>query len=233
MHKFRRIFVVILCLLISLLVFAGCFDKPNGTTSGNSGTSTNNGTSSSTGSGNSSTANGGNSSTTRPSVTVPDPVVDFCVRTEPVKITDSGRANQHYDVVYLSEKMDVKALAAAGYNTLKVKISLEVKELDDGYQWIFLYSDSSCSKKALLDDVVEFISGVKVKDDPSLLCGKRFEHGSGKKDTSWGVHFFEFNIPMEDLTKDLYIRFGASGKYDDDWQNRNLFISYEVLRTAA
>lgn len=218
MYKFRRIFVIVLCVLIALFVFAGCFDDPKDSSSDGSSSS-----------GSSSSGSSGSSSSSA-SVVVPSPVVDFCVRTETVKITDSGRANQHYDVVYLSEKMDVKALAAAGYSTLKVKISLDVKEIDDGYQWIFLYSNSSCAKSALVDDIVEFVAGVKVKDDPSLLCGKRFEHGSNKKNTSWGTHTFEFNIPMGDLTKDLYIRFGASGKYDDDWQNKNLYISYEVVR---
>ena len=35
---------------------------------------------------------------------------------------------------------------------------------------------------------------------------------------------------MKDLKKDLYIRYGASGKYEDDWQNKNVMINYEALK---
>lgn len=160
-------------------------------------------------------------------LTIPTAVNDVLVRSETVKITDSGRENQRMDVLNLSDHYDVKGLNFAGYTKLKVTFTFDVREIDDGYQYVFFYSDEKCNANSVVTDVLDIVG---VENDDSFLYSHKFEHGSGKKDTSWGTHTFTAELPMNKLKKDLYIRYGASGKYDDDWQNKNVVVSYEALK---
>ncbi len=147
------------------------------------------------------------------------------VRTDQATITDSGRSKQKMDHVLLSADYDVVAMANAGYTTLTVDIWLEVKEIDDGYQYIFFYRDTKCQSKFSIDKLVDEYILNDPQGDPSLLSVIQFEHGGNKKDTSWSEHHFTAHLPIDRMTKDLYIRYGASGKYDDNWANRNVRIT--------
>lgn len=158
---------------------------------------------------------------------IPRPISDVNVRSDTVKITDSGREKQRMDVLYLSDHYDVQGLYIAGYTRLKITFTFDVREIDDGYQYVFFYSDDKCNANSIVTDILGVVG---IDNDDSFLYGHKFEHGSGNKDTSWKTHTFTAELSMKDLKKDLYIRYGASGKYEDDWQNRNVMINYEALK---
>ncbi len=69
------------------------------------------------------------------------------VRTSEYKITDSGRFKQGYDSIRFNDlydgQYDLDRLYSDGYRTLVVEIELEMKEVDKGYQHIFVYDDTS------------------------------------------------------------------------------------------
>lgn len=158
-------------------------------------------------------------------VDIPTSPIKLSVRSESAKITDSGRASQKMDKVLLSNYFDVSVANRAGYTKLDITVEFEAKEIDDGYQYVFLYSDSECKGNNFFDKVVdEFYD----PEDPSLLYEYRFEHGGTGKDTSWKSHSFSTTIKMSRLKDDLFIRYGASGNYDDDWQNRNIVVTFCV-----
>lgn len=159
-------------------------------------------------------------------ITVPE-MMTYSVRSEQVKITDSGRANQQMDIVRISQDYNVTDLLRAGYRTLTVSISFEVSEKQDGYQYIFLYSSTSCAsgESSLLDYYDKYVMGESSDEDPSLLWGQKFEHGSGMQDTSWETKSYEITVDLDNLMDDLYIRYGASGKNEDSWYNRNVTVS--------
>ena len=161
--------------------------------------------------------------------------VTFEVRTDSATITDSGRSKQIMDTVYLSESFSITDLERAGYTKLKVEISLDVKEDDDGYQYIFFYSDTNCvepSSNSLADliwgDSLDEILGKDDDTDPSLIWARRFEHdpedGEGKH-TAWETHTFTCPVPLHELQENLYIRYDASGNGDDDWRNKNVIVT--------
>lgn len=156
------------------------------------------------------------------------PVKDILVRSEVAKITDSGRERQKADAVYLCDYYDLEGLKSAGYTKLKINLSLDVREINDGYQYFFFYSDSRCTANNLYVGAAGLI-GIDVSNDPSLLFGQQFEHGSGVKDTEWYTHSFEVILNLGDLNDVLYIRYGASGYFADDWQNKNVTVSLEPL----
>lgn len=133
-----------------------------------------------------------------------------------VKITDSGRWNQHYDRAYASAT-SISLTNHTIYKYVKFVIDIEIWEKDDGYQYLFLYDKYS-----------------KVNDDK--LWGVEIEHVRGKQSSAHHTYHFEFYIEIKnsDWTKDdsnnysyfkeFYLLYGADGKKADDWYNTNLKI---------
>ncbi len=143
----------------------------------------------------------------------------YNVRTETATITDSGRSNQKMDIVYLSNDYDLVDLQRAGYTSFTVKVTLTVREEDDGYQYVFLYKNTYCQSQNLSDWVDENIFGEQ-KSDPNLLYTYEFESNS-----SWKTYSFTAKVNLASLEDNLYIRYGASGKYDDTWKNKDILVT--------
>lgn len=132
----------------------------------------------------------------------------YTVRTVEKTITDSGRFNQIHDSVNFNSVYDGKYnldnLYNQGYRTMAVEITMDVKEIHDGYQYIYIYDDTSTT---------------------SYLSGGRFEHGPGKKDTQYKTYTFYFEIDINNVRdNDFVIRYGASGAFKDDWVTKNVKV---------
>ncbi len=157
-------------------------------------------------------------------------VKDYDVRFYPSTITDSGRKYQQCDLVRLCDDYDYQGLIFAGYTKFKVTFTFEISEQNDGYQYVFLYKDHNCVDTASLDYFISNKLYGKTPDDPSLLSSYRFEHSPGVVDESWDQYTFTSYIDIADLERELYIRYGASGKYDDNWLNQNVRLRVEPLK---
>ena len=165
-----------------------------------------------------------------------DPIT-YTVRTNEATITDSGRANQAMDIVYLNE-LNSTDLQRAGYTKYIITVSYDVCEVNDGYQYIFLYQDKNCVQpedddSSLADmlwgDSLDAILGTDNSNDPSLLYTYKGEHGA-KKDTSWGNYYFSAQIDIESIIDNLYIRYGASGKDEDTWRCNNVKVTITPIQ---
>lgn len=126
-------------------------------------------------------------------------------------IDDSGRFDNDYDTVYFADDLDVELsrYKAQGFTTIDIEIQLEVSEIDDGYQHIFIYQNSNTSESS------------------NLLIGEaEFEHTEGALNSL----YFNETIYINNLDINLFnnsgfvIRYGASGTGDDTWQNRLLKV---------
>ena len=150
----------------------------------------------------------------------------YSVRSDSATITDSGRHKQRMDIVYLSSDFDWIGMEFAGYKTIKITVTLDIMEKDDGYQHVFLYSDTDC-----VSSFDKFSTGLfgSTPNDPSLLAGYTFEHGGSTKNTNWGNHSFSATINVSQMKDDLYIRYGASGKLGDDWCNRYVTVKVKPV----
>ena len=157
-------------------------------------------------------------------------VKDYDVRFYPSTITDSGRKYQQCDIVRLCDDFDYQGLIFAGYTKFKVTFTFEISEQHDGYQYVFLYKNQNCVDTASLDYFVSNKLYGKTPEDPTLLSSYRFEHSPGVVDKSWDQYSFTSYIDIADLEKELYIRYGASGKYDDNWLNQNVCLRVEPLK---
>jgi hypothetical protein len=133
------------------------------------------------------------------------------IRSGEKTITDDGRFNNHYDPVLLSSSgYMVSNLIQKGLTHAHVVIEIDVKEVNDGYQYIFLYDN--------------FLT------TGNELGSYQFEHGPGTKKTTYNLpeepYTFVFTVSLANLTNSFVIRYGASGNNDDDWKNKNIRVSY-------
>lgn len=130
------------------------------------------------------------------------------VREAEEKIDDSGRMGNPYDTVdfnYIyNGRYDLEDLKSQGYVTIAIEITMQAKEVNDGYQYIFIYDDTT---------------------DTTLLAGGRFEIGPDKKQTSYSEFMFYVELELLKIQDNNFvIRYGASGNYDDDWMNKNIEV---------
>ncbi len=146
-------------------------------------------------------------------------IYTYEVRTSEATIKDDGRQKNKMDHVPLSDDFSIKDLKNAGYTSLKVTVTFEVIEENDGYQYVFLYKDTSCNSK-----IVNSIASIAGLNDSSLIYTHKFEYGPGKLKDKWGVEKFTATIKISKLVDDLYIRYGASGDSKDDWRNRKVVV---------
>jgi len=132
------------------------------------------------------------------------------IRTSTQKITHSGQFNQHFDVVRFDVfGVDLNTMKQEGYKTINFLIRLDVREIDDGYQYISLFSSANQSNNY-------------------LIASCQFEHSPGK-DTTWWTHFEDElrfnNISIDKFVNNQFIiRYDASGNNNDTWENKNLKI---------
>lgn len=97
-----------------------------------------------------------------------------------------------------------------GYRTLVVEIELEMKEVDKGYQHIFIYDDSS---------------------DTTWLTGCKYSLGGSTKVTAYTKVTFYCELNLANINNnDFVIRYDASGKNDDDWKNQNVKVYVGVSK---
>jgi hypothetical protein len=133
------------------------------------------------------------------------------IRDTEYTITDSGRFNQPLDLVAFSEfGVDLGTMRTFGYKTVSFKLRLNVCEVNDGYQFIALFSSTA-------------------QDNQYLLARIDFEHTPGSADKSWRIHYeaeLKFdNVSVDALTNNQFIiRYGASGSGNDTWKNKDLQI---------
>ena len=121
------------------------------------------------------------------------------------------------DIVNFNKyNIDLNAMKENGYRSVSFYIQLNVREIDDGYQYLFLFNSP-------------------ISSNDYLLSGLPFEHSPGKKDTNWRVHGeselkFE-NIPIDKFpNNEFVIRYGASGNSKDTWENKDLRIRLVITK---
>lgn len=128
-------------------------------------------------------------------------------------IDDSGRFNNSFDIVNISSicGQTISSLISQGYKKLRVKISINICEVDDGYQYMWIYDGSGSSA--------------------NILWTQEIEHKVGEQDSNYRTYIFnDAIIDLDDIiSNQIYMRYGASGSGNDTWKNKNLkldFIAY-------
>lgn len=111
--------------------------------------------------------------------------------------TNVDEDNIKYETVYTS--LDVAKLMSLGYTKINVSASVHIKEDDDGYQRVWIYT----------------------KNGGEECSFHEFDGGSGSSD-NWTAHY-SFSIDLSKIGVDssghacFYVKWGARGSFGDDW----------------
>jgi hypothetical protein len=134
------------------------------------------------------------------------------VRSNEITITDSSTFSNYYDEVNLSIfNYNTSSLIAQGYATLGIVFQLDIREVDDGFQEIFIYSGIYNTSTQLVNGITEF------------------EHGPGRKNTTYIRYEFYSEIIISQIVGNtFYIRYGAHGIFNDNWKNKFLEVQLAV-----
>jgi len=133
----------------------------------------------------------------------------YSVRTTELEVSDGSQFTQYYDDfdfddVYGGE-YDLDTLYSQGYTTMVVEITMDIKEVNDGYQHIYFYNGTS--------------------SNAVLLRSIKFEHFPGSNNTTYKTYTFYVEIDLASVTDNVfYVRYSASGWFTDYWKNKNVKI---------
>lgn len=119
-----------------------------------------------------------------------------------------GTVHEVTDADHLSQSpyyIDIPSLPS-GTTSFALIIQMDIREVDDGYQELYIYDGLNSNATQLADHI-------------------EFEHGPGKKDTTWYRYTFYTEIlPNQIIGNKIYLRFGAHGTLGDKWQYKNITI---------
>ena len=159
---------------------------------------------------------------TEPPVNTPTTIgTDFkTIRTDTIRIRAGYIFDNPADVVNFDVfGFNINQLKQNGYKTASFYLQLNIREIENGNQHLFLYS----SKK----NAVEY-----------LLSQVSVEHSAGVKDTNWWVHY-EWAIKFEDISLDKFINnefiIGYMADVNNkgisyDWENKDLKIQLVIKK---
>lgn len=119
-------------------------------------------------------------------------------------VYDDGQfaSTQPYEVVSLSRwGYDCDDLILEGYNTIVVIFQISIKEVNDGYQELYLYTTSN-------SNAANLVTGIE-----------KFEHTPGKKDSNYKRYEFYAEIKIDSIIDNrICFRFDANGDWEDTWK---------------
>lgn len=103
-------------------------------------------------------------------------------------------------------------------NNIELKIELSVKEVDDGYQEVYVYN-AGVNKNRVQKGMDKPIASIEL------------EHGVGEKNTTYAKYCLSAVISPESFTNDeLWIAFDAWGKNEDTWKAKDITVT--LTKTA-
>ena len=144
-------------------------------------------------------------------------LADVNVRSSTVTITDAGRWNQQYDLISINSALNSSwtTLLEDGFKKITLTFTLDICEIDDGYQYIYFYNGNTSASKLLYS--IEII-----------------EHGGSGTETEYSTYSFTFDVNIVDLSNNaIYVFYDASGLSTDDWSNKNIKVSMVTIQSIT
>ena len=129
------------------------------------------------------------------------------------KVTDDNDLNKqpYFEINFNLGSYQYERIKNTTLKSIRIEISLDIWEVDDGYQECFLF----CGNTQVWEQTIE--------------------HGPGKKNGT--PKRYALNIPLfaiQDYASQDYftLRFGARGKFEDDWKFNNLEVHVSLVNDA-
>ena len=138
------------------------------------------------------------------------------VRNSTYTISDSSWINNSYDTIsiLMLTGFTKDQLLNFGYDELLISFTINIWEVNDGYQKIFLY-DGDSSNNYLLKEI-------------------NIQHGIGFKNTETENYEFSYSINLNDLSSNIItIAYTATGAFNNQWNNDGLLVDLVFNQTKA
>ncbi len=117
---------------------------------------------------------------------------------------------------FLVTTMEYEKLKEAGFSKVQITLELDIAEIQDGYQEIYVLFDNDCDVN---NGYIEAYRNGYV------------EHTASGVDTSWWTHTFTFEVSIDTLINNRYIAIacGAHGKGNDTWRWGWTRLNFEAI----
>ena len=133
------------------------------------------------------------------------------------RIYDKHTQENDYDVIILRDLFgySLKQLAENGFNKLQWDISIGIKEIDHGYQELYLGESIYADKD-------------NRKTEP-IWSEEKFEFNNGEKG-SYTYNVRTFVLDILDCSDVLYFTYSANGYHADTWERTSLIIKIKAYK---
>lgn len=97
-----------------------------------------------------------------------------------------------------------------GYTKVSMTLSFYAYEINDGYQYFWIYDGNSSSS--------------------NILYSMQFEHNHGDQDSTPRKYYFaNIEFDLDDIINNtIYIRYWASGDFEDTWCNYDISARIKI-----
>ena len=104
----------------------------------------------------------------------------------------------------------VSSLKQAGYTKVTITLEFYAYEINDGYQYFWIYDGTSSSSTSLYE--------------------RQFEHTPESQDSNSKRYIFnDIEFDLDDIINNsVYLRYGASGTGDDTWINYGVTVNIKI-----
>lgn len=129
-----------------------------------------------------------------------------------MQVTDSATALAPYQLI----SINFQNLKKLGYQKIKLTVSVDIAEINDGWQELYIYLDNDNNSS---------------NGKETIFSKNNIEHGAGYKDTSWWAHKFDIVVDINKLIQKPYIVMAgkAHGYFADTWKWGTTYITYIPL----
>lgn len=133
------------------------------------------------------------------------------IRSGEYEITDDYEISPEFDTIDLNTfgEYSMQVLKTNGYQTMDITLTLDMVEVNDGYQEFFI------------------LNGKTKETATQIFHEEKYTFYDGSKHTTYETREITFNnISLSSLNASkLFIAYGANGSGSDNWKNKNLKVS--------
>ena len=104
----------------------------------------------------------------------------------------------------------LQELKNLGYTKVELKVEIDIREVDDGYQEFFISKSST------------------VADSYCVYYQKNIEHGSGKKLTTRSTHTYNTTLNLDVFNENMYVLYSAHGSGSNDWYRDKIKLTFTL-----
>ncbi len=134
----------------------------------------------------------------------------FTIRSSELAVDEKNDFSAQLDVIHSIDILEFDPLIfkKEGYKYVQLYLTFDAKEVDDGYQQIYILPNKDTNK----NNAISFLE---------------FEHKPGSRDKNYQTYSFSFRLYFTDIKEsNFYIGYNARGSGSDTWIINNIQVAF-------